>query len=389
MSADDYYKVLNCQKGCSEDDLKRSYRKLCLKWHPDRNPNNKEEAEANFKKIARAYEVLSDPVMRSKYDRFGIEGLEGGGERGGGESTEDIQVRCPVTLKEFYNGATKKIPLKLRRTCMGCMGSGGKKGAKIDKCRKCGGQGICIVMRQMGPMVFQQQAQCPDCDGEGEMIARGQRCGDCRGQKVVQEQQKFEVSVEPGMQHGNYQTIPNAAHHKPGHDVGDLQIVFVSKDEKEEIEDSETPKFERQTPNIKDLLVEQEITLSQALSGFELAYKHLDGRIIGIKSPARLVINNGDQFVVQGQGMPDHKRAGEFGNLIIKCSVKMPTYEELQSEGAQQFLAALPLPPPVSQDKDKEMFDCQVFEEEEEDDDPRMHGRGHGHGHGGPECQQM
>jgi len=214
----DFYAILGVSKDADEAKIKTAYKKLALKHHPDRNQGNEEAASAQFKEVSRAFEVLGDPQTRARYDQFGEEGLEGGGGTGGmggmdpqdlfsqlfggggggffgggggrrgpqgPRKGKDLVHRIKVSLEDLYKGKTTKLALQKHVLCGKCNGKGGKEGA-VKSCNGCNGQGIKIVLRQMGPMVQQLQQTCPDCNGEGEIINAKDRCKGCHGKKSQQ-----------------------------------------------------------------------------------------------------------------------------------------------------------------------------------------------------------
>ena len=266
-----------------------------LKHHPDRNPGKEEEASAQFKEVSRAFEVLSDPQMRQRYDQFGEEGLEGGGGGMGGMDPQDLfsQLfggggggffggggrqrpsgprkgkdlvhKIKVSLEDVYKGKTSKLALQKHVLCGKCNGKGGKEGA-VKTCQSCGGQGVKLTMRQMGPMIQQFQSQCNECNGEGQIINAKDRCKTCHGKKVNNERKVLEVNIDKGMKDGQHVTFQGEADQAPGMIAGDVIIV---------IEEKEHPRFKRKGD---DLYMEQSVDLLTALAGGKFAVEHLDDR---------------------------------------------------------------------------------------------------------------
>lgn len=268
MTKRDYYEILSVSRSSSDAEIKTSYRKLAIKYHPDKNPDDK-ESEEKFKEATEAYEVLIDPDKRSRYDRYGHEGLKGGrdyrqysdindifssfgdifGGAGGGsifdeffgggsrqrqrsrqrgERGSDIKVKLPLTLEEISSGVEKTISLKKFVQCDSCSGSGAKKGSEHSTCQTCGGMGEVQQRSSMGFAQFVNIVQCPTCNGSGKIIK--EKCEKCYGEGRVKDDVKVSVNVPPGVEEGNY--IPmrgegNAG--KNGGQPGDLIVVMQEK----------------------------------------------------------------------------------------------------------------------------------------------------------------
>lgn len=211
----DYYDILGVSRDSTQDDIKKAYRKLALKFHPDKHPSERETYEAKFKEISEAYNVLSDEHKRAAYDQFGKNGVqmdaEGGidprdifknffGFGGAGDDDSDGQIveTISLSLEKIYKGCTLVHTYSRKIKCKSCNGTGNKD--KIDRtCKKCNGRKIVTVMRQMGIMIQQFQSKCSLCDGTGgETVSASLRCNDCRGQKFVTDISKIEITVPPG-----------------------------------------------------------------------------------------------------------------------------------------------------------------------------------------------
>ncbi|GET03852.1 DnaJ homolog subfamily A member 2 [Rhizophagus clarus] len=274
MKNTNYYEVLGVETIASEGEIKKAYRKLAMKYHPDKNPDN--EASEKFKEISHAYYVLSDPEKRELYDQFGEEGLSGGGGTnmsaeelfasffsfggmgGGGPSRqrrgEDIVKPFHVTLEDFYNGKTTKISLQKDVVCPSCHGKGSKSGA-TSKCTSCEGSGIKVAMRQIGPGMIQRiNTYCTSCDGEGEVI-KGSKCKKCKGVKTLEEKKILDIFIEKGMQNNQRIVMQGEADQEPGVETGDVILVLKQKPHE---------RFERQD---NDLLTEVSISITEALCG--------------------------------------------------------------------------------------------------------------------------
>lgn len=327
-----YYDILGVSPSVGESELKSAYRKLALKYHPDKNP----EAGDKFKEISHAYEILSNPQKREVYDKYGEDGLNGegpgmsaedlfsqffgggffgggagGGRRSGPKRGEDMVFELGVTLEELYRGKTAKIAVQRRVICSGCQGKGGKEGA-VRKCSGCNGSGVKVQIRQMGPMIQQFQSVCNDCGGEGEQINSKDRCKECSGKKVVSEKKVHEVHVEKGMSHGQKIKFTGEADQAPGVIPGDVIVVIVEK---------EHGVFKRQG---SDLHCKVKIDLLTALAGGAFQINHLDDRTLqGIIAPGE-VIQPDEVRVMEGEGMPEYKRPFEKGHLFIHFDLVFP-----------------------------------------------------------------
>ncbi|BGP55703.1 hypothetical protein JCM8202_003807 [Rhodotorula sphaerocarpa] len=332
-----YYDLLGVTPGASEKDLKVAYRKLALKLHPDKNP----DAGDQFKEVSHAYEILSDPEKRQMYDQFGEEGLAGGpggmggmdpsdlfsqlfgggggffggGGMGGGRPRgprkgKDLVHRIKVSLEDLYKGKTSKLALQKHVLCGKCKGKGGKEGA-VKTCASCKGQGVKVVLRQLGPMVQQMQQQCGDCNGEGEIINAKDRCKECNGKKIVNERKVLEVFIERGMREGQTITFNGEADQAPGVEPGDVVIV---------VEEKPHELFKRKGD---DLFAEIEIDLLTALAGGSFTLPHFDDRALMVRIEPGEVIKPGSVKVLPEQGMPSH-RHHELGDLVVQINVKFP-----------------------------------------------------------------
>jgi len=334
-----YYELLGVEKGCSDADLKKAYRKLAIQYHPDKNP----DAGDKFKEIAHAYQILSDPEKRSIYDRYGEEGLKGGG---GGPSAEDFfdsffgggfgsffggpggpgakRPRGPrkgddvvhpldVSLEDLYKGTIRKIRVTRTRICHECAGVGATKEDAIKKCTDCRGTGTRISLRQLGPGFVQQvQSKCTTCNGEGNIIDKKFLCKHCKGKKTTQEKKTLEVHIDKGMKNNQKITFAGEADETPGVAPGDIVFVVKQKPHKT---------FTREDNH---LIVNKTISLTEALTGVRFAITHLDERVLIINSSPGEVIKPDSIKQVEGEGMPRYKNPFEKGNLFIKFKVEFP-----------------------------------------------------------------
>ena len=328
----DYYEVLGVARGASQDEIKKAYRKLAIANHPDRNPGDA-EAVVRFKEAAEAFEILSDPDKRARYDRYGHAGVSGAGGSpftdvgdifeafgdlfegfglgGGGRSRQGRRARrgahlrtsVRIELLDAAKGCTREIELDRRETCGTCNGSGSKPGTKPQKCDYCGGAGQ--VVQSQG--FFRIQTTCPACRGAGEVIR--DPCADCRGSGRVSKPVRLEVKIPPGVDNGMQLRVPGEG--EPGElggPRGDLYVDIHVKDH---------PLFEREGTN---LTCDVPITFAQAALGATLEVPTLDGR-------HELEIKAGTQpdevFRLKGSGMPD-PHGGRRGDLFVRVQVEVP-----------------------------------------------------------------
>ncbi|KNC48452.1 heat shock protein Ddj1 [Thecamonas trahens ATCC 50062] len=347
------YDVLGVSPSASDKEIKKAYRKLALKHHPDKNPDGAEK----FKEISAAFDVLSDPQKKEIYDRYGMEGLEGGmggggggmggfgaadifeqmfgggffgrgGRRRGPPKTEDMKHRMGVKLEELYNGKVKKIAVKKNELCETCDGKGG---SEVRRCTACNGQGIQIQLRQVGPgMVQQLQSKCRDCRGTGEFIRPGDRCTGCSGDKVVVKKKVLRVEIDPGMATGENIVFRGEADQAPNHLPGDVVIVLQQEDH---------PIFTRDGD---DLYVDKELTLVEALCGYQFLVTHLDGRVLLVTSEPGEIIKPGDVKCIRNEGMPRHGSPFTRGRLFVKFTVAFPPAGTFTPENARVLESVLP-----------------------------------------------
>ncbi|CCD18159.1 DnaJ domain [Trypanosoma vivax] len=332
-----YYDALGVPPSASEDDIKRAYRRLALKYHPDKN--KEPGANEKFKEVSVAYECLSDPEKRKRYDQFGEKGVEMdgagvdptdifasffGGRRARGEpKPKDITYEHPVPLETFYSGKTIKLSIVRDRLCSKCNGSGSSLPNSSTKCRECDGRGVKLITRSIGPGFIQQmQVTCPRCSGKGTDIREEDKCQGCKGAQITKDKKVFEVVVEKGMQRGDHVTFQGEGDQIPGVRLaGDIIIIFDEKPH---------PVFTRKGDH---LILEHPISLSEALTGFVLNIKHLDNRQLSIQSTG--IIDPTKLWCVSREGMPvPHTGGVERGDLIVKFKVMYPAAQSLPNEDA-------------------------------------------------------
>ena len=329
------YKELGVEKTATSAEIKRAYKKLALKYHPDRNKSA--DAEEKFKKISSAYEVLSDQDKRSNYDRFGLDAVKGGanmppGFGGGGSNPFDVfenlfggapgmrtsQTRrqrqgrsivkeIEVDIEDIYN--EKKINLTMNTTvkCQKCNGTGCKPGSSPTICAKCDGSGMFVKIQQFGPGMISQSTQtCDACQGKGKQINAEDKCATCNGTKIENKRSRVELNLSNTNKNGDKIVFSEKADYDPDATTqGDLVVLIKEKNKKNT--------FQRLD---NDLLYEKSISLIEALCGMTLVIKHMDGRELFVKTTE--VIQPESIFKISGEGMtPSH-------DLFIKFSVVLP-----------------------------------------------------------------
>ena len=344
----DYYEVLGVGRDASDDEIKKSYRKLALKFHPDRNPGD-DAAEASFKEAAEAYEVLGDAKKRPTYDQFGHQGLGGpfasggfnwsdfshagdfddifsnldnifgggifgdifggrGGRRGGPQRGEDLRITLPLALEEIATGTQKKLKLRRHEGCDDCGGSGAKAGSESATCDVCGGNG---QVRQATRSLFGQFVNvttCPKCQGEGSMIK--EPCPWCSGEGRGEKQTTLTVNIPAGVAEGNY--IPlrgQGSVGRRGGPAGDCQVF---------IQEIEHDQFERHG---NDVVYDLPVSFSQAALGAQIEVPTLSGKAL-MKVPSGT--QSGQIFRLRGKGIQDVNGYGK-GDQLVRIVVWTPT----------------------------------------------------------------
>ncbi|XP_043916905.1 dnaJ homolog subfamily A member 1 [Protopterus annectens] len=390
-----YYDVLGVKSNATPEELKKAYRKLALRYHPDKNPNEGEK----FKQISQAYEVLSDPKKRELYDRGGEQAIKEGSIGGGGFGSpmdifemffggggrmqrekrgKNVVHQLMVTLEDLYNGATRKLSLQKNVICDKCEGRGGKKGA-VECCPNCRGTGMHVRIHQIGPgMVQQIQSVCQECHGQGERIRPRDRCKTCNAKKIVRQKKILEVHIDKGMKDGQKISFYGEGDQEPGLEPGDVIIVLDQKDH---------PVFTRRGD---DLIMHMEIELVESLCGFQKPVRTLDDRTMLITSHPGQVIKHGDVKCVMKEGMPVHRNPYEKGNLIVEFKVNFPENGFLSADQLNLLEQFLPKRKDVEMADEMEQVEMMEFDHshdrkhykgeayhEDEDDHPR----------GGVQCQ--
>jgi len=352
----EFYDRLGVPPDASMEQIKKAYRKMAMKLHPDRNPGDK-TAEEKFKALGEAYDALSDEKKRKLYDRYGKKGLEEGGfqqrsandifsqffgpgfsffgegddDDSGPRRGEDSVNPLNVSLEDLYNGKKSHVAITRNILCSECHGSGCKSGKSPKKCETCGGRGIRIITKQMGPMIQRMQMACDKCRGTGEIIEDKDKCHKCNGKHVVSDRKILEIVVEPGMRDKQRITFAGESDQAPDMEPGDVIFVVMTK---------EHDRFKRSGD---DLIMQKSITLVEALTGFQFTFEHLDKRTIIVKSAPEQVIKPGDVMALPEMGMPIYGKPYCYGKMLVKFNIIFPLFSEVKGK-INEIRASLPAP---------------------------------------------
>ncbi len=348
----DYYDTLGVARDAATDEIKKAYRKLAMEFHPDRN-NGSKEAEARFKEISEAYEVLKDPDRRARYDRFGPEGARGagpggfqggfdiqdalemfmrdfgGGGGGGGGGFEDlfgggrrrsrggrqrrqgepVRITLPLTLAEVVSGATRRLKIRLLEACATCTGTGAADGTPPTACSTCGGTGEERIAQRSVFGQFVSLTTCRSCGGEGVRIPSP--CSVCHGEGRTRAESEIEVEVPAGVTGENYITLRGQGNVGPrGGPHGDIMVL---------LDVQEDPRFSREGNH---LVIDVPVTFAQAALGDRIRVPGVDGEV-EVDLPAG--IQSGQALRIRGRGVPELNGRGR-GDLIARIRVWTPEH---------------------------------------------------------------
>ncbi len=360
----DYYEVLGVSKGASDDEIKKAYRKLAKKYHPDMNPGDK-EAEAKFKEVNEAYSILSDSEKRARYDQFGHAGVDpnygaggpgggfggfdmgdidlgdifgsffGGGfggfggsssgRRNGPQKGESLRASLTISFEEAAFGCEKEINLNRTEECEACHGSGAEPGTTAETCPDCRGTGVVRVQQRTGGFAFSSTAPCSRCRGTGKIIHTP--CKACGGSGSVKKSKRVTVSIPAGIDDGQAISLRGQGNAgKNGGPAGDLIVAVHVKPH---------PQFHRDGTTV---LYEQPVTFYQAVMGAELEIPTIDGKV---KYNLPAGTQTGTTFRLRGKGIPELRGRGR-GDQYVTVRVQVPTsLNGEQKEALRAFAEAM------------------------------------------------
>ena len=338
----DYYEVLGVDKGADEETLKKAYRKLAKKYHPDANPGDK-TAEAKFKEASEAYAVLSDPDKRRQYDQFGHAAFDGPGagsgfsgfgdfssmdftdmfgdifgdlfggrsraNRTGPRKGANLRTAVRITFEEAVFGCEKEIELTLKDDCPKCKGTGCKPGTSKVTCPKCGGKGQIVFTQQSLFGTVQNVQTCPDCRGSGQMIK--DKCPDCYGTGYIASKKKIQVSIPAGIDNGQAVRIREKG--EPGSNGGPRGDLLV------EVDVSRHPIFQRRD---MDIYSTAPISYAQAALGGDVMIDTVDGKVVYNVKPGT---QTDTRVRLKGKGVPSLRNSNTRGDQYVTLIVQVPT----------------------------------------------------------------
>lgn len=352
MAKKDFYEVLGLEKGASDDEIKKAFRKLAIKYHPDKNQGNK-EAEETFKEINEAYQVLSDPEKKARYDQFGTADFDGSGfggagfggmdfdlgdifgdifggfgggrrKKGGPERGEDLEYNVTLTFEEAVFGAKKEVSISRSENCSTCNGSGAKTGSSPTTCNKCGGSGQVRVQRQTPLGAFATVSTCDKCGGKGKIILNP--CGTCHGTGKERKQRTITINIPAGVDTGNVMPLRGQGNQgTQGGPPGDLYVGINVKPHKT---------FKRKG---FDIYMDTHISMAKAALGTEIKVPTVDG---DVTYDVPQGTQPGTIFRLKGKGVPRINSSGrgdQYVNVVVEVAKNL---NEKQREALNMFLEA-------------------------------------------------
>ena len=351
MAKRDYYEVLGVSKSASADEIKKAYRKLAIKYHPDRNPDNA-EAEEKFKEAAEAYDVLHDEQKRKQYDQFGFNapgggfgggfgggqgfsmddifsafgdifgghsgfgGFEGFGGFGGGGRQKpqykgtDLRLKVSLSLQEVASGVTKKFKVKKDVCCSHCKGTGSADGGSAETCSTCHGSGVVMKTARTPFGMMQTQGECPTCHGEGTIIKK--KCQHCHGNGVIKGEEVIEINIPKGVAEGMVVNVPGKGNAGPRNGVnGDIQVYISEEENKTFVRDGQ------------DVIYNLLLDFPTAALGGDVEIPTIEGGKVRIKIEAGT--QPGKTLRLRGKGLPAVQGYGSgMGDLVVHISIYVP-----------------------------------------------------------------
>lgn len=384
------YEVLGLERSADENEIKKAYRKLVLKWHPDRNSENLEESEAKIKDITEAYSILSDEEKKDKYDKYGVinedEMPQGGmdineilkgmgvnipGMGGMSQQKDDSQKeKIILTPREIYHGGKKNIELMVNNKCNSCDGYGTKD--KTNKqCKTCDGEGVEIKMMRASPMVpiMQQVKQrCSDCHGKGRNITKDNECASCSGKCTKKEKFKKEINITENFDYGTEMRLKEKGDFDISQRKNKNIIISFS------IDMSANNNYK--LVNQHDLIFEKKITIKDSFTGYHLSFTHLDGKEYYVDFDE--VIKDDDVKIMFDMGLPNDD---EKSKLLIKFNIEYPD-DVMDDEDYQKFMNKKQKKKASKDAIEKQAIDLEEFKRLEEEKQRSQRHRGQ-HGRGG------
>lgn len=353
MSSGDLYAVLEVDKHADDETIKKSYKSLARKWHPDKNPDNRAEAEHKFKELTEAFGILSDPDKRKMYDMGGLDALKGSssddmgvnpfdifsqmmGGFGGGrqEGYENVVTHLSVSLNDLYTGKTIEQPVERFVICHKCNGKGTKNGV-VKLCPKCSGNGMCVGM--LGGKI-PVQMPCDACGTSG-IDSNVPKCGKCKGNTCFKETVTLSVNIPKGGYEKKPIIIENEGNAIPDDDIPKIgkaktNAIFVIHEEPHDVFKREFARMDTNTINYADLMTIIKVSFAESIVGFSRKIRHLNGKDVTIKMNSS--VRHGDIFVVTGYGLPVLSDPEKYGDLFVRIETEHPSELKLTSGNKQR-----------------------------------------------------